>query len=210
MGVLTYDALKLSIAGWLNRTDLTARIPDFITLLEARINRDIRWRKMIVRDVVIAPSIDEIYENLPSDFLELKEIRFNTNPPVEPEYCTPSRLNRLRALNPTATGTPRFYTITGQQIVFDRLATGGPELEIASYVKFPVLEENTQTTLLLIEHPDIYLYGSLLQAEPYLKNDERLQVWATLYGNAVDSLESADKKAETSPGPLVARPRKSL
>ena len=49
MSLSNYTGLKASIADFLNRDDLTAVIPDFITLAEAQINRDIRHFKMEAR-----------------------------------------------------------------------------------------------------------------------------------------------------------------
>ena len=49
MALTTYAELKTSIGDWLNRADLTAVIPDFISLAEAQIERTLRTRQMIVR-----------------------------------------------------------------------------------------------------------------------------------------------------------------
>ena len=54
MALSNYTGLKASIADFLNRDDLTAVIPDFITLAEAQINRDIRHFKLEARSSVDA------------------------------------------------------------------------------------------------------------------------------------------------------------
>lgn len=205
----TYQGLQDAIALELNREDLTmaGHIPGLIFLCEAAINRDFRWRKLLVRDVIVPPSTDEPYENLPSDFLQLRSIRFNTDPVVEPEYVTPNYMEVLRASFRGASGTPRYYTIVGTQILFERVATGSPELELMHYVKVPTIisTDPNNTNALLLEHPDIYLYGSLIHAEVYLKNDARLTTWAALYGAATSALQRTDRAAEKSPGPLLVR-----
>ena len=48
MALTTYNELKTSLADWLNRQDLTSTIPDFISLAEAQIERQLRTRQMIV------------------------------------------------------------------------------------------------------------------------------------------------------------------
>ncbi len=48
MALTTYNELKTSVGDWLNRTDLTTVIPDFIALAEAQIERQLRTRQMIV------------------------------------------------------------------------------------------------------------------------------------------------------------------
>ena len=42
--------------------------------------------------------------------------------------------------------------------------------------------------------PDILLYGSLMEAEPFIKNDERIPVWLNGYSNAIDKLHKADSR----------------
>lgn len=211
MAITNYTQLKTAIANWLNRADLAAMIPDFITFCEADLNRKLRWRMMLVRDVIVAPSADEDYENLPADFLALKMVRFNTDPPKYPKYATPDMIGHWRAENNGCQGTPDWYSILGTQILFDRTPSGSPQLELLSYVRIPALNDTTQTSnLLLDQNPDIYVYGSLLHAEPYLKNDPRLETWGGLYAAGIDSLHADDKRAETSPSPLVARPKRSF
>ena len=46
MAIGTYDELKTAVANWLDRDDLTDRIPEFISLAEARFNRVLRLRSM--------------------------------------------------------------------------------------------------------------------------------------------------------------------
>lgn len=197
---MDYAQLKSDLASWLNRDDLTAVIPSFISLAEATLNRQLRVRDMLVRDTAI---IDEDFENLPADFLELKAIWWNTTPRVIPQYRPPFELSRLRVLMEGSSSPPEHFTLLGSQILFDRKAAGGPELEILSYVRIPPLSDTNPSNTLLANHPDLYLYGSLVQAEPYLKNDQRLPTWVALYEKARDDLLESDKQGETSPSPLV-------
>lgn len=211
MGLANFAQLVTAVQDTLNRQDLNARVPDWIKLAEANFNRKVFWRKTLVRDVIVAPSADEDYENLPSDFRALKMVRFNTSIPVYPEPVTPDMIGHKRAIARGAGGTPRFYAILGTQILFDRLPTGSPELELLSYVKIPALNDSTQTSNgLLEEHPDIYLYGTLLHSAPFLKHDERIETWTALYMAAIQELEAADKKAESSPSPLRMRAKRSF
>ena len=47
---------------------------------------------------------------------------------------------------------------------------------------------------MLTDNPDVYLYGALLEAEPFLMNDERVQLWATAFKQALDDLQAQDNK----------------
>jgi hypothetical protein len=202
--ITTYATLQQAVKDRLNRDDLTNDIPLFIQLAEAGFDRDIRWRKQLVRDVTTA---NERYENLPADLLEIESIRFNTTPVVRPDYLSPRQLDLFVGRNPGLTGTPHQYTIVNNEIQFDR-TPDGIELELSSYVRLPRLSDAAPTNVLLEEHPDIYFYAALTQAELHLKNDARAGTWGTLYLAAVNALHKQDKRAAKSPGPLTIKSRR--
>jgi len=206
--ITDYASLKDGVAQWLNRADLTEQIPAFIQLAERMFETEVRWRGMLTHDTTI---VDEVYEDLPPDFLELRSIRFNTNPVVKPDYLSPSQIEDYRARNAGAGGTPTHYTIVGTQLLFDRVPSGDPELDITSYVKVPPLDGTVQTTnALLMAYPGLYLYGTLMQAEPFLKNDPRLATWTALYQSLRDGISAADRRAERNPGPMTMRSKRSF
>ena len=72
MAITTYTELKSTIADFLNRDDLTAVIPTFISLAEAQMEREVRHYKMQKRS---EGQIDTRYSQLPADFLE--PVRFH-------------------------------------------------------------------------------------------------------------------------------------
>lgn len=203
--VIDHATLVTAIGDWLNRPDLADRISTFIQFAEAMFDRDLRWRRQLVRDVIDeCPGADEAYEILPKDFIELKSIRFNTNPPVSPRYLLPRQMELFRQQHTGLTGTPKHYTIIGTMIQFDR-TPANLELEIWSYVEVPNLDGTLQKTNVMLEkHPDMYLWGSLIQAESFLKFDERIPLWKGLYEDAKASFLLADKRAERSPGPITS------
>lgn len=208
MALDDYDALKASMADWLMRSDLTAAIPDFIALAEEDHNTTLRVREMLVRAVTV-PAADEPYENLPGDFLELKAIQFNSDPLTVPKYRTPAWLRAYRRSSSNEGGTPLFYSIEGSQFLFDRTPSD-VELEILYYQKIPALSDSNTTNWLLTNHPSVYLYGALLQSAPYLKDDERVAIWDTLYQRGLQKLQAADQAAEINGPPIVVTPRKAL
>jgi hypothetical protein len=209
MALTNYTTLQASIADWLMRSDMTAVIPDMIRLAEAEIERKLRVRQMLVRAVTI-PAADEPYENLPGDFLELKAIQFNSNPITVPKYRTPAWLRAYRRSSQNETGTPVFYTIEGTQFLFDRTPSD-VELEILYYQQIPPLATaDGGVNWLLTDYPDIYLFGALTYAAPYVKEDERIATWDALFQRAIRDLESADKRAEINGAPIVVTARKSI
>ena len=195
MALSTFTELKDAVADWLDRSDLTARIPDFITLAEARISRELRIRPMEVRSVMDTTS-GQKYFNLPGGYLQMRNIQLNTNPTAPLEYITPEMLDRLYGSN--TTGKPRAYTLIGDEIQLSPIPDAAYEIEMAFYENITSLGDGTSGTVtynwLTQNAPDILLYGSLMEAEPFIKNDERIPVWLNGYSNAIDKLQKADSR----------------
>jgi len=203
MALTTYAELKTSVGDWLNRSDLTTAIPDFISLAEAQIERNLRTRQMIVRSTA---SLSTEYSAVPDDFLEAKTFKLDTNPPTPMQFETIDSMDNLSTVY-TASGKPAYFSVVGGQFRFvptpDTTYTG----ELTYYAKLSKLSASNTTNWLLTAAPDIYLYGSLMQAAPYLQDDARITVWAALYKNGLEELKLADDRSSTSGGVLITRAR---
>ena len=202
MALTTYAELKTSIGDWLNRSDLTSVIPDFISLAEAQIERTLRARQMIVR---ANASFDAQYGAVPADFLETKSLKLtSTNPQTPLEFLSIDALDQ-KAAEYTASGRPRFFGVVGGQFRIVPTPDANYTTELTYYAKLSKLSNSNTSNWLLSSSPDIYLYGSLLQAAPYLQDDARIQTWATLYERALNDLQTADDRGASSGGALLTR-----
>jgi len=202
MALTTYTELKASIADWLNRSDLTATIPDFISLAEAQIERTLRTRQMLTKTTL---TIDAEFESTQSDFLETRALKLTSTNPVTPlSFMTMDALDE-EATKFTASGRPKFFGVVGTQFRFVPTPDATYTAEIVYFAKLEKLSASVATNFLLTSSPDIYLYGSLLQAAPYLQDDARIQTWATLYERGLNDLQVADDRGSTSGGSLLTR-----
>ena len=202
MALSTYTELKTSIGDWLNRSDLTSVIPDFISLAEAQVERTLRTRQMIVR---ANASFDAQYGAVPADFLETKSLKLtSTNPQTPLEFLSIDALDN-KAAEYTASGKPRFFGIVGGQLRIVPTPDATYTTELTYYAKLTKLSSTVATNWLLTSNPDIYLYGALLQAAPYLQDDARIQTWATLYERALNDSQTADDRSASSGGALLTR-----
>jgi len=61
------------------------------------------------------------------------------------------------------------------------------------------------STWYVVNAPEVLLYASLLEAEPFIRNDQRLPIWKSLLDDAIDSIETEEKSARFSSGALQAR-----
>mgnify|MGYP001369243551 CR=1 FL=1 len=198
MAITTYAELKSSIASWLNRegdTSLVAVIPDFIALAEAQIARDVRhWRQ----EKRVTTSVNEQYENLPLDWLEMIQIQLTSGGRLQ--VISADELQNRKESSLSAR-KPRYYRLTSDQIEFYPAPDSSYEVAMQYYARVPALTDTDTYNWVLTEYPDIYLYGALIHAAPYLIDDTRLNVWASLYQSAVDALNQDNEKSRVS-GPL--------
>lgn len=191
MALTTFSQLKTSIANYLNRSDLTSVIPDFITLAESKLNRNLRLRKMQTTTSLTTTSGTATLD-LPTDFLEVVQLFVDGNPNVVLDYVNPTEIE-LNNLN-DASGNPQQYTIIGDTIKLNPIPDSDYTVKLTYFQKLPALSDSNITNFLLTNYPQIYLYGSLVEAQPYIMNDERLVTWLTLYNESVNVANQDDEK----------------
>lgn len=202
MSLTSYSDLKTSVANYLGRSDLTAQIPDFISLAEIRLNRSLRIRQML-KTVTSSTTGGDSTVGLPSDFLEIRDIYLEANPRISLSYLSPSSFTRdARAAE---SGQPVFYTLRSNEIEFAPIPDTAYTVVMLYYSKAIALSDSNPSNEFMANCPDALLYGALLEAEPYLMNDARTQVWSSLYQNAVTSLNESDESSEYSGIPLTMK-----
>ena len=188
MAISTYTDLKTSVASWLNRDDLTSVIPDFISLAEAGINRDLRHYKMIER---ADATLDSRYVQMPTDWMETVRFSITSGNTYRLELVSRDDMLEYRQKTADASGRPRFYANIGDTIEVFQTPDADYTMQLQYYAKTPALSDSNASNWLLLDAPDVYLYGTLIQSAPYLQDDARTQTWAALYAAALQSLQKA-------------------
>tara|TARA_B110000196_G_C21149650_1_gene668763 strand:- start:2395 stop:3018 length:624 start_codon:yes stop_codon:yes gene_type:complete len=192
VAITNYGTLKTEIAEFLNRTDLTAIIPTFITFAHNKLNRDLRTREMVARATA---NITSEYNAFPPNFLQIRDIRLNTTPPVALQQVSTEEQNQNRERRGDTAGRPRLYSVIGESFQVFPTPSSAVECEIAYYQKIEAMTADADYNWLLTKSPEIYLYGSLVHTAPYLKDDERIVLWQTLYRDIFNSLTLEDTKS---------------
>jgi hypothetical protein len=162
------------------------------------LNRILRCRQQEQRAYATATE----YMELPTGFLELRNIQLNTTPKYALEEVSPDEIDRDYS---TASGQPLVYCLLANQIQLAPVPDTTYEVEIDFYEVIPPLASNA-TNWLLTAAPDIYLYGSLLEAAAFLTDDPRVPLWQAAFTQVVSQLQSADKRARWSGSRLAVRP----
>mgnify|MGYP003138135766 FL=1 len=191
MAITNYSELKAAISSWLDRSDLDSVIPDFIALAEARHRRDFKLRRMETR-VTASTIADTEYYTLPDNFVAMRNIQLNTDPKTALEYLTPEQMDRVNA--GSSTGKPKAYSIIGNNFQLRPIPDGVYQIEMLYFKYFTALSDSNTTNDMLTFHPDAYLYGALVEAEPYLQNDKRIQVWSGYYDRAKQDIISSNER----------------
>ena len=195
MAITTYAELKTAIADFLNRDDLTAVIPTFISLAEAQIARDVRHWKQEKR---VTMSVDERYENLSNDWLEIKMVALTTGKMLQ--TISASEMARRRE-GSNASAEPRYIRMTADQIEFYPTPDAATDISMLYYARIPALSDTDTTNWLLTDAPDVLLYGALLHSAPYLTDDARAAIWGALYQAGVEKLNLENQKGRIT-GPM--------
>ena len=207
MAISTKAELHTATANWLNRSDLTSRLPEFISLAEASFNRNLRTREMLVRSTA---STTGQYVSLPTDFLEMLNIELtSSSPPKRLIYITSDRSDDYRGQKNNETGIPDYYTIEGTAIQLLPTPSTSVTVQLNYYQDIPALSglADSANNWLLSTHPDVYLYGTLMQASPYIMDPQAAQQWDSMLARSMQELQAADEKSRYSGGTLVMRPK---
>ena len=202
MSISTYAELKTAVENWLDRTDLTSRVPEFIALSEARIGRRLRVRGLEERSTTPMIGGQEYY-SLPDDFLQARNVQINTNPVNVLTYRTPEQLDKEYAY--TTTGTPVAYSIIGNEIQLKPIPGSTDKLEISYFLKLPALSDSNTTNWIMTNAPDLLLYGSLIEAEAFLVDDDRIAIWKGAFDEAMQEWNRQDNKGRFSGSHLEIR-----
>ena len=201
MTINTYATLKTAVANWLGgRSDLTSRIPEFIELAEDRIAHDLRVRAMETSaDVTISART----ASLPTSFLQMRRLYLNVTDVPALEYVSPD--NYWKKWGSATSGQPQIYTIEGENLVFaptpDSTYTG----KALYYKRFTALSSDSDDNWILTNARGLYLYGALLEAAPFIRNDPRLAIWSSMFDNTLDRVMAADMR-DRHPSTLVQHP----
>jgi hypothetical protein len=219
MALTTYAELVEAVLAWLNRetdTDIEARVPDWIVLCEARIRRQQEWFRQIysLANAGVPLAISDYPQELPAYVREVTAMwNANTASHGEIEILTPSAWRGFVKLDSSVGAVPRKAVIVPQMDRFLQATDAGaaqgaflylwpePPTDSTLSVDFEYIRDLDPITTnavggLFLRHPDLYLYGTLVESAPYLQHDERLQLWESRFNQAVKEINIERERAQ--------------
>lgn len=192
MSFATYADLQAEIAAWLNRTDLTAKIPTFITLAEAQMNQRLRVRPMLTSTTL---SIAAETATAPTDLLEVKFLRLTSGSGRELSPVTEEQAQSYKSQPSQVTAEPRAYVLRATAFEFAPIPDTTYSASLSYYQKIPALSDSNTSNWVLATYPHAYLYGALMAGSPYIRRDDRVSLWAQLYADALDDIRTSNRQA---------------
>jgi len=187
MAFTNYTSFVSTVESYLARTDLTTVIPDFVQMAQLRMSRDLRTEAML-KVATTTPSDNKVA--FPSDFLELREMHFQGNPPIILEYQSPDLF--FRNGQTSLSGRSHYFTMLGTEFQFAPSQNSDYTIQILYYAQPTFISTTTASNLFLAYYPDALLYATLAEAEPYLMNDPRVATWSALYDRAIANIKTSD------------------
>ena len=191
---MTYTSLADDIASYLERSDsqTLAKIPTFIMLAEQVIASEIKFlgnltvnnSTMVIGEAIIAK---------PARWHKTVSMNVVVAGERQPVFLRKYEYLREYWPDATATGTPAYYAdYDYTHWLVAPTPVAAYTFEILYYQRLQPLDDTNQTNWFTEYAPQALLYGALLQAMPFLKNDERIPMWQAQYQQIIQTLKTED------------------
>lgn len=210
-----YATLQADVADWLNKSNLTARIPSFIKHAELRLGRDFDVPAMFSR-ATLNFSAGTPYADLPANTVAVLAAYIDGDTDTPLNYMTVDQLIEQYPIS--TSGKPRVYTVLGKEgtNLLEMMVGYNPDsaYSVMAHLRktIPVLSGSVSQNYWTDNMEDLLLYGSLIAAEPFLRRDSRIATWKALYDEAYQRekmlrrkyLNTGQQAGQTPSGDMVA------
>ena len=201
--VMTFDSLVANIIDYMERddADFVAAIPGMIALAESSIAAELRsYIQLIVVETTLAQNQATLTK--PARWRKTVSMKVNGQPML---LRSQDYLAQYQAESDP--GTPKYYAeYDFSNWAFAPLPDTSYPVEIIYYAEIQPLDQQNQQNLWTSVAPQAMLFGSLLQAQGYLKALDKLQVWKGYYTDAIAALKKEDDLRRVDRNTSVVEP----
>jgi hypothetical protein len=181
MALGTYSDLQTAVATWLDRSDLTAYVTDFIALAEQAIYQVLRVPDM---ETALNSTIASGVIAVPTGLLELKSAYVDGSP-TQPLQRVSTDMIYNRYPTRSSAGMPAFIAREGANFIFGPHPDSNYTIKGIYYARPAALSVTNTSNFLTTTYPSLLLYGSLVEARGFLHDDPRIGVWDALFKQAL-------------------------
>lgn len=201
--VTSYSTLVTAVGEWLARSDMGSFAPNFIQNWEERFYRQPRnfgrWMESALSGTIASSVL-----TIPSDYLGLKFAYVDGSPSSRLDRVS---LNQCYGRFPRGGGTgfPLFISRDASTFVFGPEPDSDYTIKGVYYAKPTVMRSfasDAAAHWIIVNAPDLALYGALVESAPFLRKDERLPVWQGLYDQALKDYRDLHREEDTSGSPI--------
>ena len=202
MAIGTYDELKIAIANWADRTNLTAKLGDFILLAESDI-RPVLFVSQMETRAYATMSTSSPYLALPTAFVSVRRVQLVSGSiDYQLQEIPASDMSRL---DDGGSGMPRYYSIIGEQFQFHPQPDSEYRIEITYFKDVPALSDSNTTNWILDDYPNVYLFGALKHLSMYIEAQEQIARYHQLFEKALDDLKKQSRRRKYGGHPMFVR-----
>ena len=184
MALATYNDLLSQTANWLHRGDLTANIPDFITLAESKINKALRVRQM---ETTMATVIASGVIPVPANYIEMKDAYISSGSPYIPLTRKSAEFIYDRYPYRVADKQPAYIAREGKNFIFGPFPDSNYTVTVVYYNRLQALAGALNTVY--TNYPGLWLFGALAESAPFIKDDKRVELWQAKFKELLEAVQ---------------------
>lgn len=206
--IVDFTTLKSNLEGTLNRSDFSAYEDMLVQMGERWIYRNVRCRSM---ETALAVTISASVAGaavVPSDYLELKSAYVNSS-----GYRVPLQRKNVEFIYGnyplrSSDDVPKFLAREGTSFIFGPYPDSAYTVQGIYYKKYAsiVTASGATTNALIQDHPDLWLFAALCEAEPFLENEERLPLWKSKRDAIANDINQEEQASSWSGSNLSMSP----
>jgi hypothetical protein len=204
MAIITnYATLQTAVGDYLNRSDLTSYLPNFTQACEMKLYRDLRIRAM---ETALSVTISGGVATVPTSpaLVQLKYAYVDTTPIQSLDHVPPDDIYARYPVRSGVSEIPRLIAVEGTNFIFGPYP-GDYTIKGIYYARLTALSASNTTNWFTTNATDALLYGSLLEAAPFLGDDPRVPMWQIAFDMAIQSIKKEEVRARNSGGSIAAR-----
>ena len=204
---MDYNEIKSVALSYADRQDaeVTTSVDSFLRIVESRINQRVKVGDMVVISQLRTQNGVQFY-GVPEDFGGIRSISYYPETASfgkNLEYLNPKQLSDV-LLRSNESDSSKYYAIVAGQLQIVPPPANGI-LDISYYRKIPPLTASNSENWLSKAHPELYIFGVMVEISAFVKDKEATQLWEARFTSEIDNLEMNDELTRWSGTPLRIR-----